>query len=368
MKAIKYFLFISVIIILTGCAPKYSIFKNVSDANLLAVQWEEVEGFENDDLKAALETFKTACKKSIKKQNLENVCKKAGNAVNAREFFITNFMPYLIYGNNNSDTGLITGYYEPLLHGSRNKTDRFKYPIFKVPQDLIVVDLDEVYPELSKFRLRGKVVGNRLIPYPSRQEIPKIADQLKPICYVDDKIDLFFLQIQGSGKVRLDDGSIINVGYAGQNGRKYFSIGRKLIETGAIKAEDISLQSIKKWLNQNPDKVDEVLNLNKSYVFFTESKKGATGSLGVELIAKRNLAVDKKYIPLGFPVFIQTDNPLTKKPINRLMVAADTGGAIKGEIRADFFWGFGKNAEELAGKMKQKGKLYLILPKEIEKI
>ena len=210
-------------------------------------------------------------------------------------------------------------------------------------------------------KIRGKVVGNRLVRYTERKDMEK--EDLIPICYVDDKVDLFFMHIQGSGKVQMQDGEIINVNYDSQNGRGYYAIGRKLIEDNLVSREDMSLKAIQKWLKDNPDKADDLLNLNKSYVFFRQSEQGATGALGTELVAQRNLAIDKRYIPLGLPVYIQTTHPQTDEPLNHLMVAADVGGAIKGEIRADFYWGTGETAGEIAGQMKEQGKLVVLLPK-----
>lgn len=358
------FLFIALFII-TGCAPKYNNeFQNISKANLKQSSWSDLKDFETDDLALSLEVFKKACVNSKRYNTFKKVCKKATEASNAKEFFQGNFTPFKLYDDKGSQEGLITGYYEPMLNGSIIKTGKFKYPIYNAPEDLITVNLSSIYPELKKYRLRGKIKGNKLIPYNTREEMKNKKD-LEPICYVDSKVDLFFLQIQGSGKVRFQDGTIINVGYANQNGRAYNSIGKAMIKMGYITPNQGSLQGIKKWFEQNPHKIDEVLNINESYVFFQESKKSATGALGVELVAQRNLAVDRKYIPLGMPVFIQTNNPINKKEINQLMVAADVGGAIKGQIRADFFWGNSKEAEETAGKMKQKGILYMLMPNEI---
>tara|TARA_B110000046_G_scaffold183384_1_gene219413 strand:+ start:2722 stop:3858 length:1137 start_codon:yes stop_codon:yes gene_type:complete len=370
MKKLKIFVFLLIpIILFAGCSSKIEQKANISKANLKITDWDDLDGFETDNLTKALKVFSKDCLASKTDSRLKDVCLKAENPINIenpKEFFKNNFKPYQLISDENEQTGLITGYYEPLLQGSYNKTKRFQYPLYSVPSNLITVSLSKAYPSLSDYTLRGKLEGNKIIPYDTREELEHIDyrtdKHLNPICFVDDKIDLFFLQIQGSGKVQLRNGELINVGYGAQNGHKYYSIGRKLIETGAIKKEDISLQSIKKWLIANPSKVDEVLNLNKSYIFFHNSIKTATGSLGTQLTANRNIAVDRRNIPLGFPVFINTSNPITEEPINQLMVAADTGGAIKGKIRADFFFGNGDKARELAGKMKQNGRLYILLP------
>lgn len=351
----------------TCCKKEYIKKENISKANLYKTSWDKLEGFEEDDLDTALKVFQKDCQRSKRYETLKKVCQdsfKVKGVKEAKKFFKSNFTPYQLISDDKKEEGLITGYYEPLLYGNLTKTSKYQYPIYKTPKDMYTIDLSDAYPELKNYRLRGKIKGNKIVAYDTREDIEKRSD-LEPICYVDNKIDLFFLQIQGSGKVQLENGEVLNIGYANQNGRAYYAIGRKLIEDGYIKKENISLQSIKQWLEQNPSRIDEVLNLNESYIFFGKRKKGATGSLGSELTANRNLAVDRGYIPLGFPVFINTTNPLTNKKIHRLMVAADTGGAIKGEIRADFFFGFGAKAQELAGKMKQKGKLFIFIPNGI---
>ncbi len=365
----KHFVFILAFIVLffTACNDKIEKKPNISSASLLKTSWENVNGFEDDNLNLALEVFKKDCGARRVNKNLKDVCKKSFEALDGKEFFITNFEPYKLLNKQGSSKGLITGYYEPVLNGSLTKTDIYKYPIFKTPDDLINIKLSSLYPALKKYTLRGKLVGNTVVPYPTREQIKKDSKNLVPILYVDSKIDRFFLEIQGSGKVRLQDGKLLNLGYAGQNGRKYYPVGRKLIKDGEVARKDMSLQAIKKWCDENPTKVDDLLNLNDSKVFFHISKKTATGSLGVELVAKRNLAVDRSFIPLGFPVFINTTNPINNDNINSMMVSADTGGAIKGDVRADFFWGNGKEAKLNAGKMAQEGILTILIPKIIKK-
>ncbi|MDC0933018.1 MltA domain-containing protein [Arcobacteraceae bacterium] len=376
MSLLKIITLLFVLFVLfTGCSQKIEHIETISKANFQKVEMQNLQGFENDNLTKALKVFIKDCQASQKNPNLKEVCLKAQEddiLRDAKEFFLQHFTAYQIVSDEEGKEGLITGYYEPLLQGSYTQTNRYKYPVYSVPKDLLTIQLSKAYPSLSNYRLRGKLKGNTVVPYETREEIEaldyKTAQNLKPICFVDNKIDLFFLQIQGSGKVELPDGEYINIGYGGQNGHPYYAIGRKLIEIGVIEKKDISLQTIREWLVQNPEKADGILNLNQSYVFFRQSEKTATGSLGTELTANRNLAVDRKNIPLGFPVFINTTNPITEEPINRLMIAADTGGAIKGKIRADFFFGNGSKARELAGKMKQEGELFVFLPNnKIEK-
>lgn len=356
------------IILFTGCSVKEPVkletLKGISKAKVKKINFKDIDGFYEDDLSLAFEVFKKDCRRAKRYDLFKEICQRAETTSNASQFFSENFTPYELHNDNGTNNGLITGYYEPLLHGSRIKTDKYKYPIYKTPKDMYKIDLSAAYPELKKYRrLRGKLVNGKIVAYDDRAQLNKRTD-LEPIVYVDDEIDLFFLQIQGSGKVALDTGETINVGYANQNGHKYFAIGRALLKEGVLTKTGASLQGIKKYLRQNPHRIEEILNKNRSYIFFVENKKSATGALGTELTAGRNLAVDRKYIPLGMPVFINTKSSVSKEKINRLMVAADVGGAIKGQIRADFFFGNGSDAELQAGGMKSPGKLTILVPNE----
>lgn len=368
MKYLSY-LFIFAFLFFTGCSTKDEIIQentqnqnrvwktsnNQIIDNMQKVNFDEIEGFYDDNLDYALKVFRKDCQKSKKNPLFTKVCQKASYTNSGRDFFISNFQAYKLYNSDSTDEGLITGYYEPLLYGSYKKTARYKYPVYKIPKDLIIKNGKGV----------GKYKNGRVVPYDTREQIENNPrnPNYKVLAYVDDKIDLFFLQVQGSGKIKLNNGTIINVGYAGQNGREYTAVGKYMIQQGYLTKEEISAQTMKEFLVRNPSLIDRVLNLNDSYVFFKVSKQGATGSLNTLLTPQRNLAVDRSVITLGTPVFINTTNPISQKPINQLMVAADTGGAIKGEVRADFFWGFGQKAYEYAGKMKQRGTLYVLLPK-----
>lgn len=372
------FILLATLFLFSGCATKeetipqeQKIEETVEDTiktdtkNMQAVTFNDIDGFYRDDLNHALDVFKKDCKKSKKNELFKNVCHKAEYETDGYKFFTINFQPYKLLDNNSSDEGIITGYYEPLLYGSLQKNKRYKYPVYKTPKDMMIVDFVSAYPELKTYKLRGKLVENRVIPYDSRAEIEKNPSKnLEVIAYVDNKFDLFLLHVQGSGKILLDNGELINVGYAEQNGRKFKGIGNYMLNRGYITKDELSAQGMKKYIDKNPTKADEVLNQNESYVFFHKSNQGATGSLGTPLTAKRNLAVDRSVIPLGMPVFLSTKDPIDKKPINQLMVAADVGGAIKGDIRADFFWGYGEDAFAYAGRMKEKGKMYILMPKK----
>ena len=285
----------------------------------------------------------------------------------ARRFFESSLTPFQLLQGDGSEEGLITGDYVPLLRGSRKPSARYRHPLYGLPEDLLVVDLTEVYPELKGMRLRGRLEGRRIVPYYDRAQIEqgRAATAGREIVWVDDAIELFFLQIQGSGRVALENGETVRVGYADQNGHPYRSIGRLLIDRGELPLERASMQGIKAWAQANPGKVAELLNQNSSYVFFRELPSGTAGppgALGVPLTPRRSVAVDPGFVPLGAPVYVATTWPLSTRPLNRLMLAQDTGGAIRGPVRGDFFWGFGEEAAREAGRMKQALRMWVLLP------
>ncbi|MBI3229126.1 MAG: MltA domain-containing protein, partial [Burkholderiales bacterium] len=287
-----------------------------------------------------------------------------------RTFFESFFVPYLATTPEGTDYGLITGYYEPLLRGARKRGGIYQVPLYKVPDDLITVDLGSIYPELKNMRLRGRLQGNKVVPYGSRAEL-EAGNALagKELLWVDDAIDAFFLQVQGSGRVVMEGGKeMLRVAYADQNGYPYKSIGRYLVDKGELKLEQASMQGIRAWALANPQRAQEMYNANPSYVFFKEEKLadpkiGPKGALGVPLVAQRSIAIDPTMLPLGAPMYLSTTQPNSEVPLQRLMVAQDTGGAIRGAVRADFFWGFGTEATDKAGKMKQRGQIWVLWPK-----
>lgn len=289
----------------------------------------------------------------------------------ARAFFERQFQPYRVLGAGAAD-GLFTGYYEPLLHGSTRPNGAATVPLHAAPGDIVTVDLGQFADDLAGRKVRGRVAGDRLEPYPSRGEIERGAldDRGLELLWVDDPIAKFFLQIQGSGLVRLDDGRTLRVGYADQNGRAYRAIGRDLIEMGALSKEEVSLQTIEAWLRAHPDRAQEIMDRNASYVFFrilgeADGLLGPEGAQGVALQPGRSLAVDRGFIPLGAPLWLETSAPFPdgERPFRQLVVAQDTGGAIKGAVRGDVFWGAGDLAAFVAGHMKSRGSYYLLLPR-----
>ena len=317
------------------------------------------------------QTWRVGCPRLQKNAVWAPICKEAAhvqaNTQAIRDFLQHRLTPYQLHNPDNSSTGLITGYYEPVYAGSLSKSNTSTQPVYGPPSDMITVALEDVYPELKGKRLRGRVVGNKLVPFPDRGEIVKNGVKAPVLAWLNDPMDVQFLQIQGSGRVQLANGQQLRLGYADQNGRPYKPVGRWLVEQGLMAASDVSMQSIRAWAQANPKRVDELLNSNPSYVFFRTlpaSNDGPIGSLGVPLTAAYSIAVDPKTIPLGSMAFIATTRPDNDGGIYRLVAAQDTGGAIRGSVRADFFWGTGDAAGELAGKMKQTGSLWLLWPKD----
>ena len=347
----------------------------VSYPTLKPVDWTAVAFWKDDKTGEAWAAFMRSCSTLVKRTAWQGVCTAAAGLAApddaaVRAFFEQRFQPYLATQEDGSIEGLVTGYYEPLLKGDRVRTARARYPLYAAPDDLVTVDLASLYPELKNLRLRGRVVDNKLVPYPSRKEIESAAGNSfngKPIAWANDPVDLFFLQIQGSGRIELPDGSHMRVGYADHNGHPYQSIGKLLVERGELKLEKASMQGIKNWGEKHPDKLPELLASNPSFVFFRELPNGLPGplgALGVPLTGGRSIAVDPRFLPLGAPVFLATTQPNSPQPLNRLVMAQDTGSAIRGGVRADFFWGFGNEAGELAGRMKQRGRMWVLLPKD----
>ncbi|GMQ90449.1 MAG: murein transglycosylase A [Gammaproteobacteria bacterium] len=340
---------------------------------LYPVSWSALDGWAAGRQAAAWSALVQSCEKLATRDAAwgaicaDATLMPAPSDAAARAFFETRFTPYVVVGRGGKRQGLITGYYEPLLEGSLVKTERFRYPLYRRPPDLLTVDLGEVYPELRGKRVRGRLQGTTVVPYFSRAEIQNGESPLTgyELAWVDDPVGLFFLHIQGSGRIRLPDGQTLAVGYADQNGHPYVSIGRRLLQMEQLAPEQVNLDTIRSWLAANPQRAAALLNSNPSYVFFTMRDPGLAGpigSLNVPLTAQRSLAVDPTYIPLGAPVWLDTSLPDEKRPYRRLVFAQDTGGAIKGAARADVFFGQGQQAERLAGSMRQSGRLYVLLP------
>ncbi|POZ62445.1 murein transglycosylase A [Chromobacterium alticapitis] len=351
-----------------------------------------------------LQGLRQSCRALQKKPAWSGVCLEAAalpssDADAARRFFENRFTAWKLQ-DGGRDNGLVTGYYEPLLNGSRFRSERTPWPVYGAPRDLVSVDVPmsqrsrgalrakqagpnrlvlaangniEINPadfavDPRGIRLKGRLSGSRLLPYFTRDQINQgsIAGSAPVLAWVEDPVELFFLQVQGSGRIQLDDGSFLHVGFADQNGYAYQSIGKWLVDKGEMTLGDASMQGIKDWIARNPQRRDELFAVNPSYIFFKQlpgDDGGPIGALGVPLSGGYSIAVDPRYIPLGAPVYLSTTWPHSTEPLVRLVNAQDTGSAIKGALRADLFWGYGTEAGMYAGRMKQQGSMWLLLPK-----
>jgi len=279
----------------------------------------------------------------------------------ARAFFETNFTPYQVSAGG-ARSGLFTGYYEPLIRASRTRQGAYQTPVYGEPPDLVRVDLSQFNPRFAGEHISGRLDGHKLVPYPSRADIDAhVIANTQILFWCDDPVALFFLQIQGSGRVNLDDGSSERIAYAGENGRPYTAIGRILINEGVLTSQNVSLSSIRDWLKQNPSRAQAVMEADQSFVFFEEkpvgnAAVGSPGTLGAPLTPRASMAVDPRLNVLGAAYYVDA------APVRALLIAQDTGGAIRGPVRGDVFFGFGEKAESDAGDMKSNGEMYVLLP------
>jgi membrane-bound lytic murein transglycosylase A len=365
--------------------------------NMDAVDFSALQGWNGSDTRAALAAFRRSCVDILNKAadaslggagyagtvlDWRDGCQAAFFAdiqnLNAtRQFFENYFVPVrLSYAGAD---GFFTGYYEPVLRGSRTRHGPFQTPIYGVPSDLVKIDgavfRDTAAGDPLFERMMLSVMMMRYVPYPTRAEIEREGIPAQPLVYVDDTIDAFFLQIQGSGRVALDDGTEVRAAYAGQNGQPYTAIGSILLERGELTHEELSLQSIRTWLISHPDQAQEIMDANESYIFFSEQPLGepgvgADGAEGVALTPGASLAVDLSIHALGVPVWLEgmAPNPDPDKPdqdFDRLLIAQDTGGAIRGALRGDVYWGIGGEAGSIAGRMKHSARMTVLLPKAV---
>ncbi len=302
-----------------------------------------------------------------------NLIREKPTPENLSQTISENFLIYRATGNNGDEEVLFTGYFEPLYDASLTPDEVFKYPLYRNPEDLITADLSLFKEDLKGRKITGRIEGKRFLPYFSRKEIEEGALKGKglELAWLKSPVDTAFLHIQGSGRLRLNDGGTLNVGYSTANGRAYRSIGRYMLDQGLLTREEMSMQAIRRYLAEHPEKVQEILNHNPSYIFFRLLDTGPVGNIGVPLTPGRSLALDSKCFPKGALGFISCQKPTLNsegeiagwKAFSRFVVNQDTGGAIKGPGRADIFWGNGPYAEAVAGHLKHKGELYLLIQK-----
>lgn len=389
MKKIKSTLLIS-LILLAVLSLSLWLKPNKPNIVLKPSTFKQLPGWEKARLHQSFSAFKKSCHLFIKfaaeknvgsaliplqAKDLKPACQKAlalNKPSNAqiKHFYQQYFVPVSFYQNNKQSQGLFTGYYQPLLHGSLQKTVKYHVPLYGSPSDLLSIDLSDF--GLKKQKLTVRVEGKKILPYFEREQINQgaIEKTANVIAWVDNRIDRLFLEIQGSGVIELEDGQKLYVGYEGQNGAPYTPLAKVLIDKGVMTKDNASMQRIRAYLNQHPNLMDKILNSNKSFVFFRRLKQqAAIGAQNLPLSPGYSLAIDKRYIPLGSPLWLSTHYPGAKKDnekiLQRLMIAQDTGGAIKGVVRGDVFWGEGENATAIAGRMKNKGVYWLFVPKKV---
>lgn len=331
----------------SGAAPSTY---NSSIANFSAVSWQALPGWQEDNLTQAWPAWLKSCdvlRKRAGEVNWRQVCAQAGSvsvqdSSAIRKYFETYFQAYEIRNHSGSETGLITGYYEPVMNGSQTRTSTYSVPLY-------------AYPNAWR--------NSKPNPGPTRAELMG-SGVLKgsEIAWVQDPVEAASMQIQGSGKIRLENGRILQLGFAGTNEQPFKSSAQWLLDRKEITSKEATMQGISQWAKRNPERVNEMLNANPRFVFFKETS-GTVGALGVSLTGERSIAIDPQAMPLGAPVFLVTTKPLSSEPLQKLVLAQDTGKAIVGGVRADFYWGSGEAAGEMAGRMKQNGKMWLLLPR-----
>jgi membrane-bound lytic murein transglycosylase A len=363
---LKNFLIISIFLLSSSCLFSKKITINTQGrVKLMEVDYADLKNWQNDDHIEALKAFTHSCRKFSKMNQSTIIAGQLGNisvgdyrdvceiaevlknlsSKQTKNFFENWFRPFLVINKNNDDNGLFTGYYEPTLNGSKTKTDKYKFPVYAKPKNL-----------------------SNDINFFTRSEIENGALKNKnlEILYVDDKVDLFFAHIQGSMKVKMNDGRFVKLSYSGKNNQPFIAIANPMIEKNLLSRSTANSATVRNWLKENIDQADEIMNLNHAYTFYKIfDAEYVVGAQNVPLTPLRSLAIDNEIIPYGSLLWVETktkNNNGDKQDFNHLMVAQDTGSAIKGAIRGDIFFGNGKQAEELAFNMASKGKYYILLP------
>ena len=374
--------------------PALELPLEIPNSQYVPLGWSEVAGWSDDDHLAAYRAFRTSCR-PIAAQNgppldskalgtsLRDPCRSArslelSDGATAKAFFEENFLPLRISRLGEGE-GFVTGYYEPILEGSRTENEIYNVPIYRRPSNLFVKGQTHASTGLpNKGAVYRKIGRRKLVPYYDRAEIEdgKIEGRGLEIAYLKNQTDLLFAQIQGSARIELPDGSMVRINYDAHNGYPYTPVGRILIDRGIIPREQMSMQKIREWMEQNPDGANELRRQNRSYIFFREvnlsEKDEAVGAQGVPLTAGRSIAVDKALHVYGTPFFIEGDLPIeserSKTPFRRLMIAQDTGSAIVGPARADLYFGAGAEAGRVAGRLKSNARFVMLVPKSLDPI
>jgi membrane-bound lytic murein transglycosylase A len=374
--------------------PRIDLPMQINGSQYVPLAWSDIPGWSEDDQLAAFRTFRASCRPIMAQRgalpdpkalgsSLRDPCREArateiSDGARARSFFETHFVPLKISRLGEGD-GFVTGYYEPVLQGSKTQTDVYNVPIYRRPSNLFVRGYKQDSPDLpNKGQVFRKIGRRKLVPYYDRGQIEDgaIAGRGLEICWLKDSTDLLFAQIQGSARIRMEDGSTVRINYDAHNGYPYTAVGRILIERGIIPKEEMSMHKIREWMEQNPDGAKELRRQNRSYVFFREvnlsDKDEAVGAQGVPLTPGRSIAVDKSLHVYGTPFFIEGELPIeseqSKTPFHRLMIAQDTGSAITGPARADLYFGAGADAGKVSGRLKHSMRFVMLVPKSLDPV
>lgn len=359
-----------------------------ADIQFIPVSFTELPGWGQDDLAAALPAWQKSCERSLRlppetplgsdslagaARDWRDICADVLDAPaensSLRTLIEDQLRPYQVSGSSGVD-GLFTGYYEPIFSGARTRSGRFTVPLHATPPDLIAVSLGDFDPSLAGRRVVGQVVDGKLRPYYRRGDIQggAIDGKNAELLWMADPLEAFILHIQGSGVIELPDGEVLRVGFANDNGFDYVSVGKWLIAEGELPPGQADFEDIRDWMNKNPDRAADVLAINDRYIFFREIEgEGPIGAAGDVLTPGRSLAVDTDLLPLGVPIWLDAEHPdPANSRLRRLMVAQDSGNAIRGAVRGDFYWGTGETALASAGRMKSKGQYFILLPRSLD--
>jgi membrane-bound lytic murein transglycosylase A len=374
--------------------PQLELPFQITGGQYAPVTWAEIAGWSEDDHLAAYKTFRVSCRPISAQRtppadpkalgtSLRDPCLVAkglelADGLKAKTFFEEHFIPLRISRLGEGE-GFVTGYYEPIVDGSKTENEVYKVPVYRRPSNLFVRGTTQSSAGLpNKGQVFRKIGRRKLVPYYDRAEIEDgaIAGRGLEICYLKEQTDLLFSQIQGSARVSLDDGSTVRINYDAHNGYPYTAVGRILIERNIIPRDQMSMQKIREWMEENPNEADELRRQNKSYVFFREvqlsDKDEAVGAQGVPLTPGRSIAVDKALHVYGTPFFIEGELPIetatSKTPFRRLMIAQDTGSAIVGPARADLYFGAGLEAGKVAGRLRHNARFVILVPKSLDPV
>jgi membrane-bound lytic murein transglycosylase A len=374
--------------------PRLALPFQLNGSQYVPLAWADIPGWDEDDQLAAFRTFRASCRPIAAQHDLPSDPKALGislrdpcraaraseisDGAKARSFFEEHFTPLKISRLGEGD-GFVTGYYEPVLEGSRTQTDVYNVPVYRRPSNLFVKGYKQSSPDLpNKGQVFRKIGRRKLVPYYDRGEIEDgaIAGRGLEICWLKDQTDLLFAQIQGSARIKLQDGATLRINYDAHNGYPYTAVGRVLIDRGIIPKEQMSMQKIREWMEQNPDGAKELRRQNRSYIFFREvnlsDKDEAVGAQGIPLTPGRSIAVDKSLHVYGTPFFIEGELPIeseqSKTPFHRLMIAQDTGSAITGPARADLYFGAGADAGRVSGRLRHSMRFVMLVPKSLDPV